>query len=119
MTSSLSKFKTLFRALFLSTLIIITTLAFLPNYDNLPDVVSFSDILNHALAFFVLYILFEYSDFTQKSTFKFSLFLVYAIFIEVVQYFLPTRCADFYDVVADLSGVMLAYFLIKIKNTAI
>lgn len=113
MSFSLFELRTLFRALFLAALLTITTLAFLPNYDNLPEIVSLSDILNHTIAFFVLYLLMEYAYFTTKTLKKLSFFLIYATFIEVVQYFLPTRCADFYDIIADMVGVLLALFLLK------
>ena len=116
MTPLLSKNRALFRVLFLTSLLIISYLAFLPNYDNLPEVASFSDILNHTLAFFVLYILLDFSQITTKVYKKILFFLFYAIFIEVVQYFLPTRCADFYDIVADTSGVFLAYYSMKLAK---
>ncbi len=101
--------------LFFSVLTAITTLAFLPNYNALPDVVSFSDILNHFLAFLVLTFLFKFAYPALKNILHVILLTLYAIFIEVVQYFLPTRYADPMDILFDLFGIALAYGIISKK----
>ena len=104
----------LFRTLFYINLILITILAFLPDYDALPPIVSFSDLLNHTLAFTVLFLLFR-SAYTQLALkYVFALLLTYALFIEVVQYFLPTRFASFSDILADSVGLGIGYLLSKV-----
>lgn len=86
-------------------------MAFVPNYNALPDFVSFSDLLNHAVAFCVLFILMQvaYSEHSHKE--RIILLLIYAIFIEAVQYFLPHRFASVSDIIADSVGLSIGYLL--------
>lgn len=99
------------RILFSITLTAVTVLAVVPNYDALPPIVSFSDLLNHAVAFFVLFLMLRCA-YTDIETGKaFLLLLGYALLIEAIQYFLPTRFASFSDVVADAAGMFLAMLL--------
>ena len=83
-----------------------------PNYNALPEFVSFSDLLNHAAAFMVLYLLLEraHPDITTKE--RIMLLFAYAILIEIIQYFLPTRFAAASDVLADAAGVIVAIFIL-------
>jgi len=101
------------RLIFFLALIVITTIAFLPNYDDLPQIASFSDLLNHAFAFFVLYLLLDIAYLQVNTKYKIAFLLFYAFFIEAVQYFLPTRCADFLDILADSVGIIFALIALK------
>ncbi len=85
--------------------ITIFILAVVPNYNYLPEVFSLSDKLNHTAAFFLLAALAYGSRYAHP--YRFQLFFLggYALFIEAVQYFLPTRCFSPADVVADILGV--------------
>ena len=105
---------TLFRILFYIAFTAITLLAFLPNYDGLPPIVSFSDLLNHTLAFTVLFILFRqaYPTFRTKQI-VITLFF-YAVLIEAVQYFLPARYASWSDIGADGAGLLLGYLILSL-----
>jgi len=104
-----------FRFSFFVALLGISTLAFLPDYSALPPLVTMSDLLNHAIAFLVLYLLYTLS-FCHSVKRKLGTFLIYAIGIETVQYFLPTRYASFEDIAADSIGILLAYFItVKVK----
>jgi len=104
----------LLRVLFYTTLLIITILAFLPDYDALPPIVSFSDILNHTLAFVVLFLLLKAAHPQLALKYLFILLVIYAIFIEVVQYFLPTRFASFSDILADITGLFIGYLFSRL-----
>jgi len=119
MTSTFQTF--LFKLLLYVALIVITTLAFLPDYDALPPIVSFSDLLNHTVAFFTLYLLMYLAHPKLQAIHSTTLLLIYGIFIELVQYFLPTRVASWSDVVADSFGLILGFIIItlysKIKQT--
>jgi len=96
------------KLLFWSILTAVTVLAFLPTYEPLPDVVSYSDKLNHVAAFFTLYLL-HTAAFPLLSAARHSLLLIgYGIFIEVVQAFLPTRSSSVEDLVADSIGIFTA-----------
>ncbi len=103
------------KILFFSALSAITVLAFLPNYNTLPDALSFSDILNHFIAFATLALLFQYAYPELKNTLQVILLILYAVAIEIVQYFLPTRSADPLDVFFDMLGILLAYAIISKK----
>jgi VanZ family protein len=100
--------KRLFQIVFYIALSAVSVLAVLPDYDALPPIVSFSDLLNHAVAFFVLYLLLRCSH--PRLTRKNALLLLfaYALLIEAVQYFLPTRFAALSDVAADGAGLLAA-----------
>ncbi|MEA3522709.1 MAG: VanZ family protein [Campylobacterota bacterium] len=71
-----------------------------------------SGTLNHFLAFFTLFILLErsYPNLTCKN--RIFILITYAFFIEIVQYFLPTRAAEFYDILIDSLAVLVAYFIL-------
>ena len=100
---------TLFKVLFFTVLAAITTLAFLPNYDALPPIVSFSDLLNHTAAFVVLYILMTQAHPTLLIKHVVLFLVAYAFFIEAVQYYLPTRFASWSDIGADIAGLVIGY----------
>jgi len=97
---------------FFSALITISVLAFLPDYSALPPVVSFSDKLNHAAAFTVLILLYRFA-FIHSTQHIVVLLLFYALFIEIVQAFLPTREASLEDILADSIGLGLGVILYK------
>ena len=105
--------QTIYRVLLFSALGAITTLAFLPDYNALPPIVSFSDILNHTAAFMVLFLLLHLAYPKLFLPYRLSLLLSYAVWIEAVQYFLPTRFASISDIFADSFGIFLAFMLIK------
>ena len=107
MTTSLHTF--FFKLLLLLTLTAITVLAFLPDYDALPPIVSFSDLLNHTIAFTVLYILARQAFPTLHIKYSVIALITYAFFIEAVQYFLPTRFASWSDIGADVTGLFIGY----------
>ena len=101
----------IFRLLYLLAIITIFILAIVPNYDLLPEVFSLSDKLNHTAAFFVLALLAYTARFEHAYRFQIFFLIGYAFFIEVVQYFLPTRFFSLSDVVADAAGIGLFLLL--------
>ena len=100
------------KTLLFVTLTAITILAFLPDYDALPPIVSFSDLLNHTIAFTVLYILARRAYPTLRITYTVIALTSYAFFIEAVQYYLPTRFASWGDIGADVVGLLLGYVIL-------
>ncbi|MFY9143112.1 VanZ family protein [Sulfuricurvum sp.] len=96
----------LYRAAFFTALSAITVLAVIPDYSCLPSAVSISDLLNHSIAFSVLTLLYRLSFSHTWKRILASLF-AYALLIELVQAFLPTRCASIEDVVADSVGMVI------------
>ncbi|MDD2267132.1 VanZ family protein [Sulfuricurvum sp.] len=103
------------KIIFFTALILISTLAFLPDYSGLPPVVSLSDKLNHAAAFTVLILLYKFAFPHSTQRIVVSL-LLYAVFIEVVQAFLPTREASLEDIFADSTGLVLGVLLFTWMN---
>jgi len=100
------------RISFFSLLVIISYIAFLPNYDELPSFTSLSDVFNHFIAFLVLAVFLDFA-FSPKYRYLLFILLSYGLFIECVQYFLPNRAFDLVDIIVDLSGVIF-YLLIKL-----
>ncbi len=107
---------TLFKILLYLALTAITILAFLPNYNALPVFLSFSDLLNHTIAFIVLYLLLAGAYPLLEWKYFIFLLLLYALWIEGVQYFLPTRCASWSDIAADSVGLLLGYLFKRITK---
>lgn len=112
-----------FKTLFYITLTAITVLALLPNYEALPSLLSFSDLLNHSAAFAVLFILLRLANPMLLTRDVAVILFSYAVLLEIVQYFLPTRYASWSDIAADAAGLLLGcviFFLLRqflyIKN---
>lgn len=104
------------KILFFTALCSISVLAVLPDYSGLPEVISISDILNHSAAFCTLFILHRLS-YTHTSTLTTVLLLfIYAVLIELVQSFLPTREASLSDILADLLGIFLGFGLLRLSG---
>jgi len=98
------------KILFIFLVLIIAYIAFLPNYEKLPELVSISGIINHFVAFFVLSI---FLDIGYKLNYKtaFLILFMYGFFIEFVQFFLPNRAFELLDLVVDSSGIIVFYIL--------
>ena len=71
------------------------------------------DKANHFVAFFTLYFLlsFGYSKFSFIK--KVLLLLAFAVQIEVVQYFIPSRDFSLLDIFADMIGVSIGYVIVR------
>ncbi len=84
----------------------------------MPSLVSVSDLINHFVAFVTLYLLFSmgYETFTCKR--KAILLILYALSIEIIQYFLPARSAELLDVLVDALGIFVGWWLYKFTNKA-
>jgi VanZ family protein len=68
----------------------------------------FNDKVRHAVSFFVLGLLADFSVPKQGfSTSKISALLAYGLLIEVIQYFLPYRTFSLFDWAADGIGLAL------------
>ena len=104
----------IFILLFYTAIISITILAFLPDYDALPPIVSFSDLLNHTIAFITLFILLRLAHPALATNYAIGVLLIYAFWIELVQYFLPTRFASWSDIGADSVGLVLGFLIVKL-----
>ena len=103
----------IFKILFFTALTAISILAVLPSYSSLPDLVSYSDVINHIVAFSVLMSLFQLAYPKIKNYLHVVLLFSYGIIIELIQHGLPTRHGDLYDVVSDLLGILIALIFMR------
>ncbi len=96
----------------LSLFCIISYIAF-----STPDTATLNtgfDKINHMLAFFVLAIFCQFSFPDKKFIYStFIPLIIYAIFIEIVQYFLPFRTFSILDIIADLTAIII-YLLVSL-----
>jgi VanZ family protein len=105
------KFKAFFITTFLVSLAVIEYLAITPSPDN--HLALGWDKLNHFFAFLVLYILLSLSFINMKMKIKVVFLLIFALHIEVIQYFTPSRSSSFADIVADIIGIFAGVFIYK------
>lgn len=71
------------------------------------------DKANHFFAFFVLYILLSTAYKDLNSTFKIIVLFLFAIQIEIIQYFIPNRYFSLLDIASDFVGIYLGYNIYK------
>ena len=100
----------IYRAIFIILIFLISYLAFIPSSgeSNIPYI----DKLFHFLAFFILMTFLDLST-TRPLSVHLNLVLclfLFALGIEIVQYNLQYRSAELFDLLADLSG-MVVYFV--------
>ncbi len=90
----------------------ISILAFSVNNAGV-DIIK-SDKINHILAFCLFSILYI----SSFGRYVYSLIwgVVFGIFIEVVQYFLPYRDSDLWDLFADVEGLLIGVTLFYILD---
>ena len=83
----------------------------------LPDVeVPYFDKVGHLLAYFILMGWFAQIYHVKKQRLIFSLsFVALGVLMEFVQSFDPARMAEFADMVANTSGVVIALLITKIS----
>ncbi|MEO8665440.1 MAG: VanZ family protein [Ignavibacteria bacterium] len=102
--------------------LLIFILSSLPG-DELPKIdIEFSDKYIHIIVFAVLCLLFFYSLKNQSKYAKLKKFApeysvlftaLYGITDELHQYFVPNRSCEIYDWLADLTGAILIYIIMK------
>ena len=94
------------------TLIAIEILALTPNTIKLVESkFNSSGAVEHILAFIVLYVLLYLSCNGFSMLHKIVLLFLFAMQIEVAQYFVPSRSVNIWDIAADMFGVVLIILL--------
>jgi len=76
--------------------------------------ISNSDKIGHTIAYFTLSLswFYVFKDHSKKRSIAIFLLIIYGIVLEVLQGTLTTyRTADFYDFIANTTGVLLAVFV--------
>ena len=99
------------KKIFYFYLLIISLIAFTPNNAG---VNTGGDKTNHILAFIVFTILYYLTFKSYKKIFLYG--IMFGIYIEIVQYFLPYRSCDFLDIIVDILGLFLGTILILIEK---
>ena len=87
-----------------------------PYFTPIPThLYTYASIINHFIAYFFVSILGLYLYMRNQNFQKilYGLFFL-SIFLEVLQFIVPRRAFEIYDILANFSGVLLAYYLIKI-----
>ena len=109
--------KTFFKYLFFLTAIVVFILALVTN-DHITLDSYYADKIKHITAFFTLSLLLNRSSSSiEKRLRNMFALLSFGVLIEVVQYFIPSRDADFQDILADFVGILLfqvTYSLLKL-----
>jgi VanZ family protein len=105
------KRNTLFQIALFLAVISITYLAF--KHKPLESNYEGGDKIHHLLAFFVLAFLLEgsFDLWARHFWLKVTILLSYGLFIEFVQWFIPSREFSLLDILADLSGAIIYYFI--------
>ncbi len=105
--------KAFFKTTFLLTTVAVFYLAVTANAPSLFDG-NYEDKFNHLTAFFTLSLLLNRSSSQYDARIhNVTALLLFGIFIELVQYFIPYRDASALDVVADLTGILLFQTLLN------
>ena len=91
-------------------------LALNPYYELMPrHLFTLASTINHFIAYFYVALL-GLCLYVRSRYFQKIVYLIFflSIFLEVLQFIVPRRVFEIYDVLANLAGVLLAYCLIKI-----
>ena len=87
-----------------------------PYFTPMPShLYTYASIINHFIAYFYVSMLGLYIYLRNHNFHKivYGLFFL-SIFLEVLQFIVPRRAFEIYDVSANFTGVLVAYCLIKI-----
>jgi VanZ family protein len=107
------------------TYTLLITAALLTPITGAPKIeIPFADKIVHLIinaGLFVVWANYVFSGKTNTKTYTLTLLfvctLLYGILIEVVQgSYIPTRGADFFDVVANVCGLILGFFAVKLTK---
>ena len=75
----------------------------------------FGTSFNHFISYFFISVL-GFFSFLKSDKFKKLVYLMFilSIILELLQFIIPVRALEFYDLIANFLGVLVAYFLVKI-----
>ena len=95
---------------FIFTLIVVFVFAVIPN-DPLFEEYYYADKIKHLIAFFTLSFLLNRASSDMAQRFRnMSYLMLFGIFIEFIQYYLPQRTSSIEDIFADVAGILLFQF---------
>ena len=108
----------LIRILFYVSLLLVLYSS-LVNASEIPyfEFISYiSDKLVHSFIYFYLAILGILSKFRLNDLKVVALIFLFGVFIELIHYYHPHRLFEFFDLLANLIGVTIAFLIFRIKN---
>ena len=108
----------LIRVLFYVSLLLVFYLS-LVNARDLPYFESLSYISDkfvHSFIYFYLAILGILSKFRLNDLKLVALIFLFGAFIELIHYYHPHRFFEFFDLLANLIGVTIAFLIFRLKN---
>jgi len=98
--------KKYFKLLFFATAIVVFILATVSD-DHVHIHHQYADKIKHITAFFTLSLLLNRASSTIAHRLRNMIaLLLFGLFIEVAQYFIPSRDSDWMDVLADFIGIL-------------
>ena len=104
-----------YRLGFMASIIVISSLATAePTSSSSMDLID--DKILHFLCFAYLTILFKFARFTDQDFWVYVIVLCYGILIEIVQMYIPYRSFEFFDILADLTGIFCASLFLKLAK---
>jgi glycopeptide antibiotics resistance protein len=73
--------------------------------------------INHFVSFFSIsiFVLFLFLKDPNFKKLEYGLFFL-SIILEILQYIVPNRSFEYYDLIANFLGVLIAFFLVKIYS---
>lgn len=101
------------RTLYFTYLIIILISAIIPP-SNIPS--SIDDKIVHAVGFMGVALLYAWAYKKEKWWKNIIYGLAFGIFIEIIQYFIPYRSFELFDIIADGVGLILGVLLVEIMR---
>lgn len=108
--------KTIYKVAFFIVVLLLMFSPVLP--DKLKELFVFlqlTDKMEHFIAFFLLSLLLNRASSTIHHRIRNVLaLLAFGIFIEIIQYFIPERDADFFDFIADAMGIAAFQFIFSV-----
>ena len=105
--------------------LLVTVALLMPITDGPKTAIPFADKIVHLIINAVLFMVWASYIFSRKTKVKkpptlallFGCIFIYGILIEVIQEnLIPTRGADFFDVVANVCGLILGSFVVKMSK---
>ncbi len=115
--SKLYKVRGIFKVLFWIALIVAYSVAMLPQ-DSALQIAALGDKTHHVFTFIILGVLLRLG-YDIKYWYALSSLVFFGVFIELYQYFTPTRFADINDVIADLIGTFIGLKIYKYLHKVI
>ncbi|MGB1459833.1 MAG: VanZ family protein [Gammaproteobacteria bacterium] len=110
--------KKLYRAIFFTTLITVFYFSLVPSFD-IPNIAALSfisdKVIHLGIFFFISYIGLNCS-FTYSNIFLLCLIFAFGLIIEIIHFYHPYRFFEVADLIANLTGILLAQFFFNKKQ---